>query len=303
MTQVFTKMLMPFSSFRMNQSARLGSDLAVLTSLSSDFNDRKIAARSVVGFAFEMAAFRALSAGILIAIYDIVKSYIVDDEDEEDREKKIDSLVKGQLTSTVADIFSPIPIGDPYVQAGASVLLESYQDIMNIEEEDRLSIYSDSKKDMIQSLGTFGIAGGRALQLYEMGQLASGKGFKDNYNKTKYISKDYREALKELFIPAVMSNVGLAPSEVNSIIRTTMSEAKKNASTNESGEKSKKSSGGGGSSRTKTMTKSDRKKYFPELSKQLESATGGADDEIKKIEKEQREFKKRMKDQIYGGKD
>jgi hypothetical protein len=308
MTQVFTKMLMPFSSFRMNQSARLGSDLAVLTSLSSDFNDRKIAARSVAGFAFEMVAFRALSAGILIAIYDIVKSYIVDDEDEEDREKKIDSIVKGQLTSTVTDMFSPIPIGDPYVQAGASVLLESYQDLLGVEEEDRISIYSDSKKDMIQSLGTFGIAAGRALQLVEMSQLASGKGFKDNYNKTKYVSNDYREGLKKLFIPAIMSNIGLLPTEVNSIVRTTISESKKNSSTNESGEKSKKSSGSGRSSRGRAgranlMNKSDMKKYFPELNKQLESATGGVDDQIKKIEKEQRDLKKSIKDQVYGGKD
>jgi len=297
-TQVVTKMLMPFSSFRMNQSARLGSDLAVLMDLSSDSNDRKIAARSVAGFAFEMVTFRALSAGVLIMIYDLVKSYIVDDEDDEDREKKIDSLVKGQLTSTVADMFSPIPIADPVVQGGASALLESYQDMLDVEEGDRISIYGDSKKDVIQSFGTFGIAAGRAMQLYEMGQLASGEGFKDSFNRTKYIPKEYREALKTLFIPAIMSNIGLAPSEVNSIVRTTISEAKKNSSTNESGEKSKKSSGGGG--RSKTINKSDLKKYYPELSRQIESATG---DEIKAIEKQIRDIKKNAKDQMYGGKD
>jgi hypothetical protein len=42
------------------------------------------------------------------------------------------------------------------------------------------------------------------------------------------------------------------------------------------------------------------KKYYPELSRQIESATG---DEIKAIEKQIRDIKKNAKDQMYGGKD
>jgi hypothetical protein len=65
----------------------------------------------------------------------------------------------------------------------------------------------------------------------------------------------------------------------------------------------KKSSSRGRSSRGGGINKSDMKKYFPELNKQLESATGGVDDQIKKIEKQQRDLKKSIKDQVYGGKD
>jgi hypothetical protein len=70
----------------------------------------------------------------------------------------------------------------------------------------------------------------------------------------------------------------------------------------------KKSSSRGGSSRGRSsrgggINKSEMKKYFPELNKQLESATGGVDDQIKKIEKQQRDLKKSIKDQVYGGKD
>jgi hypothetical protein len=65
----------------------------------------------------------------------------------------------------------------------------------------------------------------------------------------------------------------------------------------------KSSGGGGGSSRSKTINKSDLKKYYPELSKQIESAKGGADDQIKAIEKQVRDMKKNAKDQVYGAKD
>jgi hypothetical protein len=66
----------------------------------------------------------------------------------------------------------------------------------------------------------------------------------------------------------------------------------------------KKSSGGGGGGRAKTINKTDLKRYFPEQYNQLYgegSPTYEIEQEIKAFEKEQREFKKKMKDQIYGG--
>lgn len=231
-TQLIMKGLMPFASFRMNQSARLGSDLSVLMNWkTSDSADRKIAARSVAGFAAEMATFRILSAGIAILLYDATKAIIGGDEDKEKRDKKIDAIIKGQLTSTVADTFSPLPLLDPLVQGGAASFLESAQDLADIEEEDRVSIYGSNKKDAVQSFGTFGIALDRALQLWEVGELIGGVGFKDDFGRTKYASQRHREALELLFVPAIMSNIGLAPSEVNSIVRNTVSDAKRNAST------------------------------------------------------------------------
>jgi len=68
----------------------------------------------------------------------------------------------------------------------------------------------------------------------------------------------------------------------------------------------KKSSGGGGGSRAKTMNKSDLKRYYPEQYNELYgegSATYEIEQEVKAFEKEQRELKKSIKDQVYGGKD
>jgi predicted GNAT family acetyltransferase len=68
----------------------------------------------------------------------------------------------------------------------------------------------------------------------------------------------------------------------------------------------KKKSSGGGGGRAKTMSKTDLKRYNPELYNELYgegSATYEIEQEIKAFEKEQRELKKRIKDQMYGGKD
>lgn len=68
----------------------------------------------------------------------------------------------------------------------------------------------------------------------------------------------------------------------------------------------KSSGGGGGGGRLKTINKTDLKKYFPDQYNELygkESATYEIEQEVKAFEKEQREMKKRIKDQVYGGKD
>jgi hypothetical protein len=68
--------------------------------------------------------------------------------------------------------------------------------------------------------------------------------------------------------------------------------------------KKKKSSGGGGGSRGGGMNKTDLKKYNRELYDQMYgkgSATYEIEQEIKAFEKEQREFKKDIKDRVFGG--
>jgi hypothetical protein len=68
----------------------------------------------------------------------------------------------------------------------------------------------------------------------------------------------------------------------------------------------KKKSSGGGGGRAKAINKSDLKRYFPEQYNELYgegSATYEIEQEIKAFEKEQRELKNRIKDQVYGGKD
>ena len=46
--QVLVKMLMPFASFRMNQSARLGADLATLADKTATEEDKKISIKNLL---------------------------------------------------------------------------------------------------------------------------------------------------------------------------------------------------------------------------------------------------------------
>ena len=233
--QVMIKMLMPFASFRMNQSSRLGADLGTLMSNVSTVEDKKIAARSLAGFGVEMATFRMISVGTATLIGAFVKEVLGREDDEEKDKKKSDAIIKGQLTSTVADLFSPLPLTDKLIQTGVAGALEKTQDAMEVPDEDRISVYSGTKQDFVQSLGLFGIAADRAIQLYDMANLSSGGAFKDDYGRKKYLSEPDREVLELLIGPALLTNIGLAPSEVNSVIRSAINDAKRNSSTKEGG--------------------------------------------------------------------
>jgi len=89
-------------------------------------------------------------------------------------------------------------------------------------------------------------------------------------------------------------------------IKTYMNKLKEDAGVAEvyKGESPAKKKSSGGSSRGGGMNKTDLKKYNPELYNQMYgpgSAAYEIEQEVKAFEKEQREFKKKMKDQVYGG--
>ena len=292
--QLFVKVLMPFASFRMNQSARLGSDLSTITDKTATVEDKKIAWRSVGGFAAEMAVFRAISAGSALLIAAAVKGIMGRDDDEEKEKKKNDAIVKGQLTSTVADVFSPTPLFDKAIQIGASAILDATQDALDVSEEERLEIYSGNKQDFFQSLGLLGISGARASQLYDMSVLAAGGSYEDDYGRKKYLSEKDRDAISALIPVAILSNIGLAPSEVNSIVRSSLSDAKRNGTTIESGQPKSKSE----ESKIMGLNKEDLKRYYPDIYEQ-NYGEGTPDAEKRKLDREENEFERQMKDEEY----
>jgi len=222
----------------MNQSARLGADFATITSKVSTEEDRYTAARSLAGFTVEMVTFRALSTGISLLTASLVATMMGSDEEDEEKKKK--SIIKGQATNTVSDIFSPIPFTDPIIQAIAATTLQAAQDVAGVDEEDMVSLYSPQDKGYLEQLGLFGFAAQRVFQTGELIWMSSVGSYRDSYGKKKYVSDDDKETLRLLIGPAILTNVGLAPSEMNSVIRASMSAAKKNSSTKEGGSSSGK---------------------------------------------------------------
>ena len=225
--QLIVKMLMPFASFRMNQSARFGSDLAVLSDKTATSEDKKIAIKSLSGFAVEMATFKMIAAGSAILLGSAAKWLMGDDEDEDDYKKRVNNVIKGQVTSSFNDVVSPLPILDKAFQAGGNFLTET---MLDIPKESVFSIYDVPKIDYIQSLGLFGIAAERAVQLYDITKLSTTGKYVDDFGNKKTISEEKQKALSYLIAPAILSNVGLAPVEVNSIVRNSIKSAKSKTS-------------------------------------------------------------------------
>jgi hypothetical protein len=233
--QTMVKIFMPFASFRMNQASRLGADLRVLSNWDvSTAEDKKIAARSLAGYAVEMAAFRTLSAGLAVGIASMTASLMGKGDNEEEKKKRREFLVKGAVTSVVTDVLSPIPVLDRLVQSNSAMIIEGVQKGLGVADEDVKNIYNSRKINFVDALGTFGIAAKRTEEIWDLVSLSATGTYKDDYGRTKQISEENRQALTKLVAPVLIANVtGLASPEVSGVSRNAMKIAKKKSPTPE----------------------------------------------------------------------
>lgn len=297
--QSMVKIFMPFASFRMNQASRLGADLRTLSKWKiSTVEDRQIAARSLAGYAVEMAVFRVLSMGLAIAISSLTASLMGKEDDEEEKEKRRDNLMKGAVTSTLIDIVSPIPVFDKLVQNNAAFLLENIQKALGAEDEDIKNIYTSRKANFVDALGTFGIAAKRIDEVWDLISLASTGTYKNDFRKTIQIDSNNQEALMKI-APVVLLSIitGFASPEISSIGRNATRMAKKKDKTFEELKKQRAKDLLGGYD-----NKTDLKRYNPKL---YEKNFGKGSDWYEST-KEEREAKlkedkeeREMKDKMY----
>lgn len=239
--QFISKIIFPFASFRMNQSARLASDFITLTSKTASEQDRRTAARSLAGASAEIAAFNAIGAGLTTLLYSGVKSLMADDdEDEEDKKKReeanqkyIDMIIKGRATSAVQDFLSPLPFADYLVQKGVYNTI----DVFNGEEkkgkkDEQFNILKPRGREGLQSLGTLGIFPLRMYDLYSITSMASSGTFEDDYGNTKNIREKDKGVLKNVLIPlAAINSTGALPAESYTVQNMILKDIKKRAST------------------------------------------------------------------------
>ena len=221
--QVLIKMLMPFSSFRMNASAKFGADMITLKDKTSSKEDRAIAKRSIAGYAAEMAVFRAVSIGSSLLIGSLVNKYLGKDESEEEFQKRKDAMVKGAITGTFTDLFSPIPVLDAPVQQVGAEATKIVDDLMGTN----IAIYDVPKKDFLKEYGTLGISLDRLGKLWALGNLAATGKYVDDFGKEKEISEEDRMSLVPLVPLSLATDVGLAPTEINTAINYAVKFSKK----------------------------------------------------------------------------
>jgi hypothetical protein len=301
--QILIKMLMAFASFRMNQSARLGSDLAVMTDDTATEEDKTIAARSLSGYAVEAIMFRVISGASIIALGSLTKLAMGLDEDDDEFDKRVNNVVKGQMTSVTTDLFSPLPIVDKGVQFGVSSALGLVQDALQISKEKQVNIYGVSKQSALQNLGMFGITGERALQLIELANLAYTGTYTDDFGNTKKISEDGQKALKLMIAPALLTNIGLLPTEFNSVVRNAVKFSKKKyKSAEDKAEEAERAEEREETKQQKISTLEDIRKFTDNpdeinaINREIYELS--ADDEQKAIIKEERKKERRAKEAL-----
>ena len=218
------KTVFAFASFRMNAASRLGADLTTLNDKTSTKEDRIIALRSIAAVGPELAMFSLVSIGLTVLWGSFTKFISGDDEDEDELKKRIKLASKARLSSAPTDIFSPIPILDPFMQKYlAAPALDKIEDLTNLP----VSIYdTPNNSGLFSDLGVLGIAGERILKIIELGKLAATGKYTDDYGNENIISEEKRKKLA-MFVPfSILSSVGLLPQEFNTITMNAMKYAK-----------------------------------------------------------------------------
>jgi hypothetical protein len=217
----------------MNTSSRLANDLSVFEYWNtSTKEDKIIALRSLSGYAVETVSFRLISLYVGAVTQQVVNNIRGTDDDEEDEKKQSNNL-KGQATTGIVEMLSPFPLVDKLVQLGVYTTLDLLQS--DKEEDEKINIYPvKADEEFFKSLGLFGIAAVKGVQIGKLINLAATGEFVDDYTKkTKYLKESDKNLAGALIFPSLLGAAGVIPSaELNSIVNKSIKDMKKDASTN-----------------------------------------------------------------------
>jgi hypothetical protein len=236
--QFIVKVVMPLATFRMNQTTRFSNDLAIFTSKTASTEEKKEAAISIGSFAAEMATFRAIKLYIGYSVfYSLAQMIRGEEDDEEEKQKTWDNMVKGAATSVVSDVFSPIPMTDVPTKILFAGVLDQLQNIAGVGEDDKFNIFTESKSSFTSDWGLLGVGVDKMIKLGEKVELARTGKFKDDFGNEKTISESDRALLSNpLYIGINVATVlGINPfaPETDNVMNRITKMAKKNAMSNE----------------------------------------------------------------------
>jgi len=228
--KILKKIFLNMAGFRMNQSARLGADLTTLEYWNTSTTADKItAARSLAGYGAEMLTFRVLSAAAILGIGSLAMKMKGEEESDEDWEKRYNNVLKGQLTSSVVDTFSPAPFLDMGVKATLSPASEKLEEVTGLP----LSIYGVQKEDWLRQLGAYGMAPQRLYEVEQAAELGFTGTYKDEYGNIQKISEEDQKTIKELLPFYAATGLGILPADVATGIKNVVKYSKTKGKTPE----------------------------------------------------------------------
>lgn len=208
-----------FANFRVNQTIRLMNDITTLTSRTSSTQDKTIAAKSLAGFAVEVAIFRLISIATTVAISSAARAlWDEEEETEEERIKRMNNIYKGQLSNSVADIFSPVPPTDAAVTTAVNWVLNKSQE--ELPEEEKILLFDMQNQDTYKSLGLYGIAASNFSKSIEMLNMYNNQKFTDKYGNIKNVSDEDADKMPSIIALDILSTARLLPADVGNIAKS-----------------------------------------------------------------------------------
>jgi hypothetical protein len=238
------QMLFGFSSFSINQKNRIYADITKI--IRGDFKLKVESFKDLIGAISGLAAFQTIN---VLWKYYIIQGAIglfLDDEDEEALKKAFESALKLSATQSITDLFSPIPLLDPFMVDGANFILGDGEKNMFAPSEDKWLIklaeinqaredqgkpelnedqeakrreqffkdeefkfYVDEDIKYLDRFGVYGIAAQKTLELKDIIKSATTGVYEDNYQGNiteKTLTKEGKEKMKSL---ALVKAVGL----------------------------------------------------------------------------------------------
>jgi hypothetical protein len=154
---IFRKVMLPFATFIINQKNRMHNDLIALFGIGAEtsIEDKKRAARSLVGLSAEMLAYQAIAYFIKTMIYDNIAAWITGEDDEEEKKersffgikmtKKQWNATKFPVKSLVSDVLSPFPLLDDAVVFGFDELMSNFPMISKEDIDKAIQDQNDAR--------------------------------------------------------------------------------------------------------------------------------------------------------------
>ena len=213
-------MLIPFSSFIFNAKDKISTDLTILTS-NSNKSEKLNAVKSLAATSIEMLAFEALSATASNLIISAAYGILGYDEDDEEKESRINKYIQMASTRVLTDVLSPIPNwGDKALVSFVNMLLEKAQ--VEEDEEDKILLYEYKPQDQADAiLGLIGgvpeIAVKPLVDIASTINMLSSEYYVDKFGNEVYLTPEDKDKLKFVLGVELLMTTNALPNEVNRI--------------------------------------------------------------------------------------
>jgi hypothetical protein len=239
MKAYFRKVLFPYMTFVFNQKSRQMADIAILSNRAASKEDKKIARKSLAGLAVEMGIYSLVGYFVKEVYAAIVNAITGDEDEEEDKDKRLSNHLKYNGKTIINDLLSPIPnITDIPLDLAINKIMK----ISGLDEE-KFSIPLDQDKSLAEvAVGPSSIIFEGALNLERMSYAAATGVAVGEYKGKVYerqLSKEDQDLMKYVSVVYGAYLLGGVPADLGRLSEQTYRKLLKDS-------KKEKGSGGGG---------------------------------------------------------